>query len=70
MYSALFLAQALLQAVLLVWVWRLWRRTGLAVMAALLIPQFGLVWDNLIVGAGRFIGLGPLLEALDRKSVV
>lgn len=64
MYSALFLAQALLQAVLLVWVWRLWRTTGLAVMAMLLAPQFGLVWDNLVVGAGRFIGLGPLLEAL------
>lgn len=64
MYSALFLVQALLQAALLFWVWRLWRQTGLAVMAMLLIPQFGLVWDNLVVGAGRFIGLGPLLEAL------
>lgn len=64
MYSALFLAQTLLQAVLLVWLWRLWRETGLAVMVVLLAPQFGLVWDNLIVGIGRFVGLGPLLEAL------
>lgn len=64
MYSALFLAQTLLQAALLWWLWRLWRRTGLIAAAVLLVPQFGLVWDNLIVGAGRFIGFGPLLEAL------
>ena len=64
MYSELFLAQSLLQAVLWVWCWRLWRTRGLLVAALLLIPQFGLVWDNLIVGLGRFIGFGPLLEAL------
>lgn len=64
MYSELFIAQALLQAVLLVWTWKIWRHTGLLAAACLLIPQFGLVWDNLIVGLGRFIGLSPLLEAL------
>lgn len=64
MYSELFLAQALLQAVLLLWLWRLWKTTGLAIALVLMLPQFGLVWDNLIVGLGRYIGLGDLLEAL------
>lgn len=64
MYSELFLAQALLQAVLWLLCWRLWRTRGLLVAALLLVPQFGLVWDNLIVGLGRFIGFGPVLEAL------
>lgn len=64
MYSELFLVQALLQAVLFVWLWRVWKSTGLLVAGLLLIPQFGLVYDNLIVGAGRFIGFSPLLEAI------
>jgi len=64
MYSELFIFQALLQAVLLAWIWKIWRRTGLLIAACLLLPQFGLVWDNLIVGLGKFIGLSPLLEAL------
>lgn len=64
MYSELFLAQALLQAVLWLWCWRLWRDRGLMIAALLLVPQFGLVWDNLVVGLGRFIGFGSLLEAL------
>jgi hypothetical protein len=64
MYSELFLFQALLQAVLVVWLWRVWKSTGLLVAGLLLIPQLGLVYDNLIVGAGRFIGFSPLLEAI------
>jgi hypothetical protein len=64
MYSELFLAQALLQAVLFVWLWRIWRHQGLLIALVLLVPQFGLVWDNLIVGLGKFIGLGGTLEAL------
>ena len=64
MYSALFLFQAALQMALFFWLWRLWRERGAVVAAVLLVTQFGLVWDNLIVGAGRFIGLGPVLEAL------
>ena len=64
MYSELFIVQALLQAVLLWWAFRIWRSTGLVIAAFLLVPQFGLVWDNLIVGLGRFIGFSPLLEAL------
>ena len=64
MYSELFLVQTLLQAVLFVWLWRIWKSTGLLIAALLLVPQFGLVWDNLIVGVGRFVGFSPLLEAL------
>lgn len=64
MYSELFLFQALLQAVLVVWLWRVWKSTGLLIAGLLLIPQIGLVYDNLIVGAGRFIGFSPLLEAI------
>jgi len=64
MYSALFLFQAALQMALFLWLWRLWRERGAVMAAVLLVTQFGLVWDNLIVGAGRFIGLGPVLEAL------
>jgi len=64
MYSELFLVQTVLQAILLVWLWRIWRSTGLLIAALLLVPQFGLVWNNLIVGVGRFIGFSPLLEAV------
>lgn len=64
MYSGFFLLQAALQTALLVWLWQLWRTRGAVVAAVLLVPQFGLVWDNLVVGAGRSIGLGPALEAL------
>ena len=64
MYSELFLVQTLLQAVLFVWLWRICKSTGLLIAALLLVPQFGLVWDNLIVGVGRFVGFSPLLEAL------
>ena len=64
MYSGLFLFQAALQLALFAWLWRLWRGRGVVVAAVLLLPQFGLFWDNLIVGLGRHIGLGPVLEAL------
>jgi hypothetical protein len=64
MYTNLFLAQALVQLLLLAWLVRIWRRTGLAVALALLVPQFGLVYDNLIVGLGAYIGFGDFLEAI------
>lgn len=64
MYSALFLLQAAVQLALLAWLLAIRQRTGLAIAAVLLVPQFGLVYDNLIVGLGATIGLGPILEAL------
>ncbi|MBM4217020.1 MAG: hypothetical protein FJ178_04100 [Gammaproteobacteria bacterium] len=38
--------------------------TGLLISGVLLSPQIGLVYDNLIVGAGQFIGFSPLLETI------
>jgi hypothetical protein len=64
MFSLTFLIYAFLQAVLCVWLWRVWRRTGALIAAVLLIPQFFLVWDNLVVGLGRYIGFGDVLYAL------
>jgi hypothetical protein len=64
MYTALFLFQSLLQLLLLVWLVRIWKRTGLAVAAAMFIPQFGLFYDNGMVGIGSFVGIGETLEAL------
>jgi hypothetical protein len=64
MYTTLFLIQAGIQLLLLVWLVRIYKATGLAVALALFIPQFGLVYDNLIVGLGRFIGPGDFLKAI------
>ncbi len=64
MFSWVFLSYAFLQAVLFVWLWRVWRRTGVLIAAVLLIPQFFLIWDNFVVGIGRFVGFGDLLYAL------
>lgn len=62
--QVMFLAQAGLQLMLLGWLVRIYRETGLAVALMLMIPQFGLFYDNLIVGIGSWIGIGPLLEAI------
>ncbi len=64
MYTTLFLVQAGIQLLLLFWLVRIYRATGLAVALMLFIPQFGLVYDNLIVGLGRFIGIGEFLKAI------
>jgi hypothetical protein len=64
MYTTLFLVQAGIQLLLLVWLVRIYMTTGLWVALALFIPQFGLVYDNLIVGLGRFIGTGDFLQAI------
>lgn len=64
MFSAMFLFNALLQALLFIWLVQIWRKTRAAAAAVLLIPQFFLIWDNLIVGSGQWIGFGELLESL------
>jgi hypothetical protein len=60
----MFLAQAGLQLLLLYWLVTIWRGTGLAVALVLMVPQFGLFYDNFIVGIGSWVGLGPVLEAI------
>jgi hypothetical protein len=64
MYTTLFLVQALLQALLFIWLVRIYRQTGLALALVLFIPQLGLVYDNLLLALGARIGLGPTLEML------
>jgi len=65
MFSAVFLINAVLQALLLAWLIRIWRGTHVAAAALLFLPQFFLVWDNLVVGTGAWIGLGQLLQWLN-----
>jgi len=64
MYTTLFLCQAALQGLLLGWLLRIWRSTGALAAAVLLLPQLGLVYDNLVTGLGSVVGLGQTLEAL------
>ena len=64
MYSIIFILQGLMQLALLVWLVRIYRRTGLLIALLMFVPQLGLIWDNLIVGSGRWIGLGETLQAL------
>lgn len=61
MYTTLFAIQAAMQFALFLWLLHIWRTTRTPGAAVLLFPQFGLVWDNLIVALGGTIGLGPLL---------
>jgi hypothetical protein len=63
-YTALFFAQGALHALLFVWLLRLWHRFRPPAALVLLLPELGLVYDNLIIASGRSIGLGPLLAAL------
>ena len=63
MYTILFLCQAVLQAILLWWLMRIWRATGALAAAVLLVPQLGLVYDNLVVATGHAmmgLSLGPV----------
>jgi len=63
-YTALFVAQGALHALLFVWLLRLWHRFRPPAALVLLLPELGLVYDNLVIASGRSIGLGPLLAAL------
>lgn len=61
MFTALFFFYTAAQLTLLAWLLRIHRETRAAAAAILLAPQVGLVWDNLIVALGSFIGPGDLL---------
>jgi hypothetical protein len=63
-YTTLFWIQTLMHVLLVAWLVRIYRQTGLLAAAALVIPQAGLVWDNGVVAAGSLIGIGDTLEAL------
>lgn len=64
MYTALFWIQTLLHVLLVVWLVRIYRQSGLLAAAVLIVPQAGLVWDNGVVAAGSLIGIGETLKAL------
>lgn len=71
MDTALFLAFATAYAGLLVWGLVLAARHGWLTPANLpLLVIAALVYDNLVLGTGRFIGEGPLLEALNYARFV
>jgi hypothetical protein len=63
-YTALFWIQTLLHVLLVAWLVRIYRESGLLAAAVLIIPQAGLVWDNGVVAAGSLIGIGETLKAL------
>lgn len=65
MISALYLVYATAHALLWSWGSRAWQRAGRpASLALVLVPATLLWYDNLRIGAGRFVGEGPLLYAL------
>ncbi len=64
MYTALFWIQTALHVLLVIWLVRIYRQTGLLAAAVLIIPQAGLVWDNGVVAAGALVGIGDTLKAL------
>jgi len=64
MYTALFLTQGIVHALLIVWLLRLWRAYRPPAVLVLLLPEIGLVYDNLIIAAGSTMGLGSLLATL------
>jgi hypothetical protein len=63
-YTALFWIQTLLHMLLVAWLVRIYRQSGLLAAAVLIVPQAGLVWDNGVVAAGSLIGIGETLKAL------
>ena len=65
MYSLIYGLFALAHLLLTYWLYRIYKGTGVAIALALLIPQFGLVYDNGIVAIGQLIGFGEALKALN-----
>jgi hypothetical protein len=63
-YTIAYFAYAAAQAALAVWAFSLVRKERTAWAVALMLPIATVVYDNLIIALGSFIGFGPLLEAL------
>ena len=64
MYTTLFYLQTALQLALFVWLLRVRKATGAVAATVLIVPQLGLIYDNLIVAIGGLIGFGAPLLAL------
>lgn len=63
-YTAAYFAYAAAQGALGIWAFTLWRKERTATAFALMLPPLTVVYDNLMIALGSYIGPGPLLEAL------
>lgn len=64
LFTVAYIVYALAQGALAVWAFTIWRAERSAVALTLLLPPATVVYDNLIIALGSYIGPGPLLEAL------
>jgi hypothetical protein len=65
-----YIAVAVIQTVLAVIMFRLWRKSGVIYPIFVLIVICGIIYDNLIIGFGSFIGEGELLKGLNTPRFV
>lgn len=65
-----YIAVALIQTFLAVTMFRLWRKSGSIYPIFPLIVMLGIIYDNLIIGFGAFIGEGELLKGLNAPRFV
>jgi hypothetical protein len=63
-FTAAYLGYTIAQAALAVWAITMWRKERTAAALTLLLPPAAVVYDNLMIALGAYIGAGPLLEAL------
>lgn len=65
MMTFYYITVATIQIVLFIILFRLWRKAGSIYAIFPLIVIVGIIYDNLIIGTGSFIGEGELLKALN-----
>jgi len=63
-YTAAYLAYAVAQGALGIWAFTLWRKERTATALALMLPPLTVVYDNLAIALGSYIGPGDLLLGL------
>lgn len=63
-YSSTHLIVAICELLLAVWSIKLWRKSKSVAVVVLCVLLLGISYDNLLLAAGRFIGLGELLKSL------
>ena len=63
--SIVYIIYGLIQVALLVMAYRMWRENNRLYLAFLCAVILGLAYDNLVIGFGRFIGAGSLLQTLN-----
>ncbi len=65
MLTLYYISVAVIQIVLFVILFRLWRKSGSIYVIFPLIVILGIIYDNLIIGFGAYIGEGDLLKWLN-----